>query len=221
MSLPAVPEGDAAELDKRFAVGNIVEYGTYPQTEAGDSAPIEWIVLARDGEKALLISRYSLDAQAYHTEWGRVTWENSYLRSWLNEDFLNKAFTAEEQAAILLTDVDNGPDQGNASWHGNGGNNTQDRVFLLSYAEAKQYFAANGDRRCAPTDYAIALGAHANRKRTVDGRPAGNWWLRSPGEGSGSVVSVQTDGSLNYGNVDRSDGGVRPALWVDLTSGAF
>lgn len=102
----------AAARDAKFAVGNYVTFGTYPQTKAGnDATPIEWLVLARDGDKALLISRYALDAQPYNKDYTSVTWETCTLRTWLNGTFYNKAFSSAEQAAILTTNVDNSKNQ--------------------------------------------------------------------------------------------------------------
>lgn len=98
----------AAARDAKFAVGNYVSFGTYPQTKAGnDATPIDWLVLARDGNKALLISRYGLDAQPYNTTNNEITWETCTLRKWLNGTFYNKAFSSAEQVAILTTNVDN------------------------------------------------------------------------------------------------------------------
>lgn len=148
----------AAARDAKFAVGNYVTFGRYPQTKAGkDKTPIEWLVLARDGSKALLISRYGLDAQPYNTTNSEVTWETCTLRTWLNSTFYNKAFSSAEQAAILTTNVDNSKYQCYSGWSTNGGNNTQDKVFLLSYAEANKYFdvthdnSSNTKSRVAPT----------------------------------------------------------------------
>ena len=85
-----------------------VTFGHYPQTaEGNDSTAIEWVVLQKEGNKALLISRYGLDAQPYNAEYTDATWETCTLRTWLNSTFLNKAFTAEEQKAILTTSVIN------------------------------------------------------------------------------------------------------------------
>ena len=82
---------------EKFTIGNYVAFGTYPQTAAGtDKTPIEWLVLDRDGNKALIISRYGLDAQPYNTKCTDITWEKCTLRTWLNSTFMNKAFTSEE-----------------------------------------------------------------------------------------------------------------------------
>lgn len=213
-----------AKRDAKFAVGNYVTFGEYPQTTAGeDMTPIEWLVLARDGDKALLISRYGLDAQPYNTDYTSVTWETCTLRKWLNGTFYNKAFSSAEQAAILTTDVDNSKNQCYSGWNTSGGNNTQDKVFLLSYAEANKYFgvtygnSSNTKSRVAPTAYAIAQGEWtSSSNKTADGTDAGWWWLRSPGYSQSRAADVNTDGSLYSSSVSLDSGSVRPALWVNI-----
>lgn len=214
----------AAARDAKFAVGNYVTFGTYPQTKAGnDATPIEWLVLARDGNKALLISCYGLDAQPYNKDYTSVTWETCTLRTWLNSTFYNKAFSSAEQAAILTTNVDNSKNQCYRGWSTNGGNNTQDKVFLLSYAEANKYFGVTYDNssntklRVAPTAYAIAQGAWtSSSNKTADSTDAGRWWLRSPGNYQNNAASVNSFGSLYRNSVDYDSGSVRPALCVNI-----
>lgn len=210
--------------EAQFTVGNYVTFGEYPQTTAGeDMTPIEWLVLARDGNKALLISRYWLDAQPYNTDHTSVTWETCTLRTWLNVTFYNKAFSSDEQAAILTTSVDNGKNQGYSKWSTSGGNNTEDKVFLLSYAEANKYFGVTYDNisntksRVAPTAYAIAHGTWtSSSNKTADGTDAGWWWLRSPGNYQDFAAVVDTDGSLRNITVNYVSGSVCPALWVNI-----
>ena len=206
-----------------------VTFGHYPQTaEGNDSTAIEWIVLQKEGNKALLISRYGLDAQPYNTAWTSVTWETCTLRTWLNDTFMNKAFTEEEKKAILTANVDNSSSQGYSKWSTSGGNNTQDKIFLLSYAEANKYFGVtrndsnNTKARVKPTAYAEKLGAYtSSSNKTADGDNAGWWWLRSPGYSQDSAVLVDLDGSLSGRYVYLDGGCVRPALWVNLESGIF
>ncbi len=218
----------AAARDAKFAVGNYVTFGRYPQTKAGkDKTPIEWLVLARDGSKALLISRYGLDAQPYNTTNSEVTWETCTLRTWLNSTFYNKAFSSAEQAAILTTNVDNSKYQCYSGWSTNGGNNTQDKVFLLSYAEANKYFdvthdnSSNTKSRVAPTAYAIAQGAWTSSSdKTADRTYAGCWWMRSPGGRQIYAAVVDSDGWLRN-RVNGDSGSVRPALWVNIEKVVF
>jgi hypothetical protein len=221
----AVP---AAARDAKYRVGNYVTFGHYPQTSGGnDSTEIEWLVLARDGNKALLLSRYGLDTKPYNEKYVDITWEKCTLRTWLNGTFLSKAFTAQEQKGILTTTVDNSKSQGYSEWT-SGGNNTEDRVFLLSYAEANKYLGVtrydseNTKSRVAPTAYALAQGAYTiDSNMTVDGAAAGLWWLRSPGRFQVFAADVGTGGSLGNSNVDGGSGCVRPALWINLESDIF
>ena len=52
-----------------------------------NSDPIEWIVLEKEGNKALLLSKYLLAAYEYDDDVDN-TWENCTCRSWLNSDFI-------------------------------------------------------------------------------------------------------------------------------------
>ena len=220
-----------AKLAPYKSVGGIVTFGTYPQTTSGsDKTPIEWLVLDYDAasNRALIISRYGLDSKPYNTEFIDITWEKCTLRTWLNNDFLNAAFTAQEQKGIVLTAVDNSKSQGSSRWDTNGGNNTQDKIFLLSYAEANKYFGVtledgnNMKSRVTPTAYALKAGAWTiDSKTTADGAKAGWWWLRSPGYNQSYAARVNFGGSLSDDNVDVRGGCVRPALWINLESDIF
>lgn len=198
---------------------DIIPFGQYPQTAKGnDKTPIEWIVLDIQDGKALLISRYGLDCQPYHKSKKSITWEKCSLRTWLNKDFLKKAFMKEEQAAILTTEVSNGRDQ----------EVTKDQVFLLSTGEANDFFHASSGNyssgpRVAPTDYALK-----KRKAYIDtfyltseGTPAGWWWLRQTGTAQNYTYTIQPDGGIHSDSVDKKTLVVRPALWVDLHNEVF
>lgn len=204
----------AAARDVAFQPGKIVQFGRYPQTtEGNDDTVVEWQVLDRDGRNALLISRYGLDVQPYTWPHAQVTWEQCTLRVWLNDTFANRAFSQEEQQAILMTTVVNGSDEG--YWKTDGGNDTQDKIFLLSYRQAEQYFDVTIDNdknmksRMQPTDYALAHGAG---KR--------GWWLRSQGPEPDTAARVYSVGALDY-DFTGVEECVRPALWVNIDSGVF
>ena len=219
-----------AEGTASVKAGDIVNFGRYPQTAEGtDQTPIEWIVLDVQDGKALLLSKYGLGARHYHWKLQDITWKDCTLRAWLNNEFLRKAFSAEEQAAILMTMVDNSKSQGYSGWNTDGGSNTMDKVFLLSYAEANHYFGVelwkvtgsdqNIAARVAPTEYAIKIGALANSEyQTADGKAAGWWWLRSPGAYQNNAVIVYAGGESGCDIVNKSIEVVRPAMWVNLES---
>ena len=226
----------AAEETQKVSAGDIITFGHYEQDNNLENGPeaIEWIVLDVKDGKALLLSKYGLEAKPYNVKNVDITWENCTLRTWLNDDFLNAAFSAEEQSAIPVTKVDNSDSQG-YDWsiemgeNTTGGNNTQDRIFLLSYAEANQYLDVKRDwsnknikSRVAPTEYAIQNGAWANdsaKARTEEDKPAGDWWLRSPGHYQNYAAAVLSNGMFHYGDVYVEIGTVRPALWMALNSG--
>ena len=220
-----------AKLASYKEVGGIVTFGTYPQTEAGtDQTPIEWIVLDYDevSHKALLLSLYGLDAVPYNTEFTDITWEKCTVRAWLNGEFMNKSFSAAEQSAILMTQVDNSKSQGYSEYNTDGGNNTEDWIFLLSYAEANRYLNVTDDdsnnlkSRVAPTAYALAHGAWtSDSNKTEDSAAAGYWWLRSPGDFQHDAACVYRVGSLSYSFVEHDLLVVRPAFWLNLESGIF
>ena len=204
-------------------VGGHVTFGSYEQDDNLDNGPeeIEWIVLDTKDGKSLLISRYVLDAGVYHSDYVPVTWETSSLRAWLNSDFLGAAFSSEEQKAILSVTVENGPDQGYVEYETDGGNSTDDSVFLLSYGETWQYFSSEEERLCVPTAYAAGRGVWRNVGVSTDGQNPCSWWLRSPGSLEGCACRVRTDGDLGSSFADDRDPGIRPVIWVDLSADIF
>ena len=219
------PQATASGITPANA-GDIITFGTYEQdNNTGNGAePIEWLVLDNQGDRMLVISRYGLDSQEYNERRTSVTWETCGLRSWLNSEFYNTAFSDSEKALIRTTTLSN-PD--NAKYNTSGGNATNDNVFCLSIDEAKAYFGAdskdsNGNtinkaRATKPTAYAVAMGAWTSSSTEWYG---GNceWWLRSPGVDQGYAAGVGYYGNVfEYGfRVYYVTYAVRPALWIGL-----
>ena len=197
--------------------GDTVRFGRYQQDIRQKEEEIAWRVLDIQGSHALLLSDEALAVMPYHKQNDDCVWADSTLRRWLNRTFLRSAFTKEEQAAVLLTKVDNGPDQGYPEWAGvSGGKDTEDYLFLLSYREAfSLYFETDEARRCGPTQVA--------RAEMENSEPAGAcvWWLRSPGKEPGRAACVWTSGARRYLSFNAADVCVRPALWVDMTLWPF
>lgn len=208
-------------------VGSIVTFGRYEQDGNPDNGQekIEWIVLDVQKGSCLLLSRYCLDTKPYHSKGKNITWKDSTLRKWLNSDFLNTAFLPEEQDVIAVTAVDNSRKQGYRKWKKTkGGKNTKDRIFLLSCAEASQYFSVefNGSfnlNSCAePTPYAVGKGAYCEEPREANSPETRYawWWLRSPGYVQNAAAGVGGSGTLLDSGVNWEEACVRPALWVKL-----
>lgn len=191
--------------------GDYVFFGAYEQDNntSNGKEDVEWLVLEVKDGKALVVSKYALDCKQYNASNTAVTWETCTLRKWLNNDFINAAFSSYEKAMIptVTVSADKNPDYSTYP-----GNATQDQVFLLSITEANKYFNSNGARQCKPTDYAVA-----NDTWESD-RSYRRWWLRSPGRYQDSAATVSYDGDVDVrsGSVDCDDLAVRPALWIDL-----
>ncbi len=192
-----------------------VEFGQYFQEDAEHKTPISWVVVAKDEDKLLLLSRYALDYQNFHHERVPVVWESSDLRSWLNTYFLKEAFSEEERARIVLTLIDNpaDPKYGNP-----GGPDTNDYVFCLSSPEVSDLlesekevmydFSAFPVRKCALTQYACNKGTREDNPKDFS-----NWWLRTPGAEKEHALFINAHGLLLGMPADKCLP-VRPALWI-------
>lgn len=184
------------ETFKNAQVGDYIEFGNYPQTSEGKIKPIEWLILAREGNKILMVSNYGLDTKRFDDD--SNDWKSSEIRQWLNNDFYNKAFNEKDKKFIK-------------SFKG-------DKVFLLSKEEAEGYFFYDSARRCKPTDYAVKNGAmvyKTNFKKVEAGYSY--WLLRSPYPSfSDSLYYVDGDGIIYFIIVQIDDTLIRPALWVHI-----
>lgn len=208
---------------KNAAIGSYVIFGTYEQDNnlANGNEDIEWLVLAKENNRLLVISRYALDSKPYNTEDVSVTWETCTLRTWLNQDFLNTAFSSAEQVLIPTVTV---KAEKKAERGPNPVNDTQDKVFLLNAPEVELYFPDRNMRTCVQTAYLAAQMAvermigYGSRSMPRVGHYAG-WWLRSPGEHTNNRASgIDTEGYLSECDVDREYYmAVRPAMWIELT----
>ncbi len=200
-------------------VGDYIYFGSYEQDNSAFNGKedIEWLVLDRYDNMLFIISKYALDAKPYNENGGNLTWEKCTLRSWLNNDFYNTAFSEEDKLLIVQANI---TDDKNGTISDAG---TTDNVFLLSIPEAEKYFSADNERQCIPTDYAIAQGAYTNSQYIVDGKPACWWWLRSPSSHWIRAALIDYHGLIDSNRVfygtEALNGGndcVRPALWINV-----
>lgn len=169
------------------AVGNTVTFGNY-----------DWYVIAKTDTTATLLMKDVMEKKAYHSggNGSGITWADCSLRTYLNNTFYN-SFSDTERAMIAETTC---PVPTNPDYSTNAGNETKDKIYLLSIAEA-QAIANNS-----------ALGASV-----LKSEPSSVWWLRSPGDISGRAAAVGSDGSLiTSGNYVGIADGVRPALNLEF-----
>ena len=224
-------------------VGSIITFGSYEQDNnpANGKEPIEWYVLDKSDGQMMLVAVKILDSMPYGVYGDEVLWETCALRSWLNNDFYNEAFSVNEKTLIADSYIVNAntPNYGTKA-----GNDTIDKVFCLSFGELETYFhidsrnmdnmpwedycayCYNQDHRilAAPTEYAHAKGAYVltrgdawfYRWDVSYAVGSGNWWLRSPGYSTTYAARVDVGGGADAlgRSVSFRSIGVRPALRV-------
>lgn len=186
--------------------------------------PLSWKIL--DPDEGYVMCENIIDSQAYqntvcysygnsynnkeHTNYAS-DWATSSLRHWLNEDFYNTAFTQEEKSQI-----------GSTSYLENVGSGlyadsypyTYDKIFIISYADAKnsEYgFIDNSDaadpaRTLSGTDYARCQGLS---KQNSEYSP---WWIRVNSSFQ-SEVAFSSGGMFGFdGDAEVTSRGVVPAF---------
>ena len=184
---------------------------------------IKWKVLENDGNTLFVVADRAIDCKNYNQAYKSITWETSTIRDWLNASFYNAAFSSDEQSAIITQNVMN---EDNPKHDTKGGNDTSDKIYLLSIGEVtnETYGFCSDDstysmsRRMKTSDYARVRGTTQSNRSGYEGNCY--WLLRSSGISSYRVVYVYDDGSLNRngGSVNLYGGSVCPALHINLSS---
>lgn len=100
------------QIYNRLSEGDTLYFGTY------NGKPIAWKILKTEDNKMLLISKEPIAEKPFHDEIKKVTWETSYLRNWLNEEFFN-SFSDAQKDQILATNT----------------GSVEDKIFLFSLDE--------------------------------------------------------------------------------------
>jgi hypothetical protein len=216
-----------------------VWFGNYQQSNSCEfvspAEPIKWRVLSNSDGRLLLLADQRLDRVPYNTSSGdAVTWETGTLRAWLNnnsnnpygDSFIGTASSSGEIAVIAETQLQN-PD--NPVYGTSGGNDTVDKIFLLSVADATNtdYGFTDANTRVASSTAYAGTGGHNGPGVyivvTIDGSPGPSWWLRTPGGSSDSVAYVDSKGGVRCDGYPENNiyNLVRPALNVDLNSVLF
>lgn len=216
----------------KVKAGDIIKFGSYEQDDnmVNGTEPIEWIVLNRDSDKILVLSKYALDAVPFTTIPG-TTWETSTIRKWLGKVFYKSAFSESEKNYIMQV-----TNESCGIYHEHNGNATKDKLFFLSFKDVTTkevglcentiHCSYDIARRCAPTKYALTQGCKNSSTVLEDYKKdyitkeeeyACCWWLRNT-ESSYKYASyvyytggVKTEisGLLSYV-------GVRPAMYIKL-----
>ena len=178
---------------KTAKVGDHVHFGSYEQDNNPDNGneDIEWIVLAEEKERIMIISQKCIDFKRYNIDYQHFSWEDSSLCMWLNNVFINTAFDRDERELILQNEK-NGC-----------------KIFILNYEEITKYMDTAEKRICLPTEYAL--------QRSKNVIAAGNyrWWLRTDDSSFGTNY-VDKDGTIVYASKNDTHATyfVRPVLLV-------
>ena len=209
--------------------------------------PIKWRILSNQDGELMLLSEVLLDSQFVDSTWSALKndpWASCRLRKWLNDDekqqidlgelyknpgFLCSAFTKEEQERILVThlqQVDN-PEFGT-----DGGCDTDDKIYLLSYADTDNLAygfcgkpESNG-YRCTPlsgfpSQYAYAIeGEEFDPEHKLDGY---GYWLRTPGDAYNSMMVCYGGGGVQYNGLycNQLKTYVRPVINIKCSLSDF
>ena len=228
--IPAADTADTVGDLSSAQVGDLITIGRYEQDNDLDNGPeaIQWRVLDKKDGKLLVISDKALDYISYSYEWDQVeksVWATSCSRGWLNNYFMQTAFTPAEQARISLSDIHTDPSPG---FDNDPGPDTQDYVFLLSAQETERYFPTAESRRVLLSDY-----VHPHNKIRINRqgwgtnatRIHGDWGLRSPNKYGtfAYILDYQTiywtAGDIWYDG-GGFEGDIRPAMWIEAKPAA-
>ena len=196
---PAVTDEPVPEV--QYQAGDLVTFGMYQQSKSGDADPITWIVLDVQDGILFLVSKYGLEKMSFHTRSDGTVWETSAVRSWLNDTF------------------DQSASQGESGWNsaGRAYGDTEDKIFLLSYREAKTYLRDNKSLLCIPSGHCVAQGCFNKNSGLLGSESTCWWWLRSSAYKNNAGV-VDHNGKFETCYIHHPYGVVRPALWVDANA---
>ena len=187
--------------------------GTFPQTKEGEKLPILWCVLSVEGDRALILSEYILEARPLHGDYKQYAnkptnkkypgfdgdFTQTDMAKYLNGDFASENFLAWERWALAEDE-------------------TFGMFFLLSgddLKNAKYGFTSNESRKAWGTDYALANGLFKYMANRGSHSP---YWTRTQSTSNvQGARCIKSKGELGYINVITEDEGMRPACWLDLT----
>ena len=189
--------------------------------------PIIWNILSNTNGEYYIVSSLLLDAHYYYKYADGSAETSNYkysdIRTWLNEDFYNLAFSLGNEY-VQTTTVDNSASTTDSTSNKCACENTEDKVFLPSYQDyinSSYGFSTSTSsteaRYCKTTDWARVRGADYSTSSSYFFN--GDYWTRSPYSGSyygNSVWEVRNDGTLHDLRVNSTSTSVRPAITIKI-----
>lgn len=219
------------------SVGQVFEFGRYPQTHDGGILPIKWKVLCIQDKKALLLSEVNIGNKLFdsnicskspYTLRTRVAWSNSDIRRWLNRNFLNEAFSSDEVKSILTVKIKSCTftlrEKTNQSFNRfyvrkvKDCSVDDDSIFLLSVNDLENLYS-----------FKYGNGQYEQIARLQDDKwNCGPWVLRDleyfeeekfySDKITISYNPLCVNGNLITTYSFKDDYSIRPAMWVDLST---
>lgn len=176
-------------FSRDLSAGDYVTFGHYPQGLGDDTnAPVTWMVLKTEGDKALLLSKYVLDCFPYNRERRIASWDDCSLKNWLNGEFLRRCFKKDEICRIS-------PEEG---------------VSILSFEELVTYLDSEAKRSCYGTIYALKNGT----EHFIDSTCVSYAVKNNNSEPDHLSVITPLGGVCVNKEITDCHIGVRPAVWV-------
>ena len=221
--LNALKENEVEPDERGYYTYDGVDYGRrvevigYDEEEGDDLygyvyykvIPIRWRYLSQKDGNVQYLSEEILTGTGDYREpcWNRTShdsglkrnnYKESDIRQWLNNDFIEEAFYYDS-SLIQTVRVDNSASTTRNPKNPNVCENTQDKVYLLSYQDV-----INPEYGLGTTTSRIAYEHDA----------ACSWWTRTPGDDAraNSALAVGKDGGIGIAFHTGNQFGIRPAL---------
>lgn len=175
--------------------------------------PIVWDILRNNNGEYFLLSQVLLDNHNYFSNYNNRTidgkiispnnYENSDIRSWLNDEFYNKAF-ALNNVFIKTSALET----------------TYDKVYLPSFQDYLEFDygfdvknSVSSTRECKTTDYSRATGSWSSSDSKLKNN--GTYWTRTPSnEYYFCAMNVNSGGYISAYAVDGTSHSVRPCISI-------
>ena len=207
--------------------------------------PIKWRVLSVEGNDAYLMADRVLEGRSYVDVEGATsqesmsvkyslvsTWKDSSVRKWLNETFIDNAFSKGEASAIITKEIISEMylEDDKSGGVSNGKQDTSlDKITLLTGNEVinKEYgFCEDGESHdgtrvalCTPYADSKTSGLGGYGCET-------NWITRTPAYGNDGIHYVDDGGYINddkddedyiWEELNTGMSGIRPVLHLDIS----
>ena len=235
----------ASEYNSDTDIENVdsVHFGSYPQSDVNGEKkePIEWIVLEKNNDEAILVSKYILDYKPFgvSSNWLDDSWFDSELEKWLHKEFLFNAFARNEIDQIVEMEVpyqgvhvsDDFEDETGTGYgqqvqrHDITDFETKNKITLIGLKDCKKYFNLN-TLATKTTGYAKEVQTTLKNEKSRENQ----YYLRDLDVEEQELVGNGFDGTIGLevakvyvdengnvkGETTEDSFGVRPMIKVSL-----